>query len=417
MITSHLDRPAEDRPTVTRRPQALCFVIFMHDFALTGVVANAVRLANALAARGHETYLLVCSEAGRERHEIDPRAIVLVEPSPLRSASRGLALATAIPGLRRRLRVLRPDVLLSAGNHGHLAALAASWGLPAMQRVVRVSNEPDHPGDGSLLRGVRRLLLGLVARLADRLLLVSPRLARHPSLVAATREGRAAVVANGVAVDRVRRLAAQPCDHHWAGQADPLLVTVGRLARQKNLPTLIRALARANTERPGNLLVIGRGSKPARAKLAALAASLGIGDRVDFAGEKSNPYPYLRAASAFVLASLWEGRSNVLLEAMACDVPIVASRSAGDAEELLDYGRFGVLVAPDDEDAMARAILRQIGSDPIRPGAQSLRYDQATALAQACAVLVDGAAEARRQVGDGAGSPPEAYPERVTRRA
>ena len=48
---------------------------------------------------------------------------------------------------------------------------------------------------------------------------------------------------------------------------------------------------------------------------------------------------------------------------------------------------------------MARAILRQIGSDPIRPGAQSLRYDQATALAQACAVLVDGAAEARRQVG------------------
>ena len=74
MITSHLDRPAEDRPTVTRRPQALCFVIFMHDFALTGVVANAVRLANALAARGHETNLLVCSEAERASMKIERTA-------------------------------------------------------------------------------------------------------------------------------------------------------------------------------------------------------------------------------------------------------------------------------------------------------------------------------------------------------
>ena len=414
MLKSPLHPSTEDRqPGLARRPQALCFVIFMHDFALTGVVANAVRLANALAEQGHETYLLACSEAGRPHHEIDPRVMVVIEPPPLRSASRGLALATAIPGLRRRLRVLRPDVLLSAGNHGHLAALAASWGLPAMQRVVRVSNEPDHPGDGSLLRGVRRVLLRIVARLADRLMLVSPRLARHPSLAAAMREGRAAVVANGIAVDRVRRLAAQPCDHRWAGRADPLLVTVGRLARQKNLPTLIRAVALANAERPLNLLVIGRGSEGVRDKLVALADSLGIGERVEFAGEKPNPYPYMRAASAFVLPSLWEGRSNVLLEAMACDVPIVASRSAGDAEELLDYGRFGVLVDPGDVEAMARAILRQIGSDPIRPGAQSLRYDQTTALARACAVLVDGAAEARRQMRDGAG----AAPRRITQRA
>jgi glycosyltransferase involved in cell wall biosynthesis len=394
-LSFSLAEKLQRRPAPQQRPP-LCFAVFMYDFALTGVVANAVRLANALAAAGHETYLLVCSEGGRAHHEIDPRVMVAVAPPPRLRISRGLALAAAIPGIRKRLRMLRPDVLLSAGNHGHLAMLAASWGLPAMQRVVRISNEPDHPGDASLLRALRRALLGIVARLADRLMLVSPRLARHPSLAAASREGRTAVVANGVAIDRVRRKAAEPCGHRWAGQADPLVVTVGRLARQKNLPTLIRAVALANARRPLNLLVIGGGSNARRAKLLALADSLGIAGRVEFAGERPNPYPYMRAASAFVLPSLWEGRSNVLLEAMACDVPIVASNSAGDAAELLDYGRFGVLVEPEDPAAMAEAILRQVGSDPVRPGGSSSRYDQAKAIAEACTVLVDGALEARR---------------------
>lgn len=377
--------------------RGLCFAIFMYDFALTGVVANAVRLANALAGQGHETYLLACDDEGRGRHEIDPRVTIAVQRPPRFRRSRGLALAAAIAGIRRQLLVIRPDVLLSAGNHGHLAMLAASWGLPAMQRVVRISNEPDHPGDASLLRASRRALLGIVARLADRLMLVSPRLARHPSLVAASREGRTAVVANGVAVDRVRRMAAEPCGHRWAGQADPLVVTVGRLARQKNLPTLIRAVALANAERRINLLVVGSGSDATRAKLTELASSLGIADRVDLVGERPNPYPYMRAASAFVLPSLWEGRSNVLLEAMACDVPIVASNTAGDAAELLDYGRFGVLVEPGDPVAMAEAILRQVGPDPIRSGGRSARYDQAKTVSAACAVLVDGAVKARRQ--------------------
>ena len=82
---------------------------------------------------------------------------------------------------------------------------------------------------------------------------------------------------------------------------------------------------------------------------------------------------------------------------MACDVPIVASNTAGDAAELLDYGRFGVLVEPGDPVAMAEAILRQVGPDPIRPGGRSARYDQAKTVSAACAVLVDGAMKARRQ--------------------
>lgn len=360
----------------------------MFDFDLTGVVANAVRLANALAERGHEVAMLVCRDAGREHHRLDPRIEILVEADPTgKEPARALALLRAIPGIRRRLRAIRPDILLSAGNHGHLPVLAASWRLAGLQRVLRISNEPDHPGDGVLLRLLRNLLLRLVTHLADRLLLVSPRLARHRALSAACEEGRATVAANGVAADRIRRLAAERCDHPWAVRDVPLVVAVGRLARQKNFATLLRAVALANRRRPVNLLVVGRGSAAARLKLVGLAERLGIGGRVDFLGERGNPFPYMRAASVFVLPSLWEGRSNVLLEAMACGVPIVASRTAGDAEELLGYGRFGLLVDPMDAEGMAAAMLLQTGPDVCRPEQRVDAFDEREAVARVCAAL------------------------------
>ena len=369
-----------------RAPRRL--VIFMYDFAMTGVVRNAVRLANALVERGQVVYLLVCTDEGREHHDIDPRAKVVVQPALAASASRGFALASAIPGIRRQLRTLRPDVLLSAGNHGHLAALAASFGLRGMQRMVRISNDPDHPGDGWLLRKVRRFLLRTMASHSDRLLLVSPQLMAHPCLREASRAGRTVAVPNGVATETIRKLAAERCDHPWANGNEPLLVTVGRLARQKNLATLIRALALANETTAINLLIVGPGPASLRAELVALATQLGVAHRVDLVGEKLNPYPFMRAADAFVLPSLWEGRSNVLLEAMACDVPIVASRRAGDAGDLLGEGQFGLLVDPLNVREMAGAILQQIGHGACRPGSRSLEYDQAVALDRACAVLL-----------------------------
>ena len=135
-------------------------------------------------------------------------------------------------------------------------------------------------------------------------------------------------------------------------------------------------------------MIVGPGPASLRAELVALATQLGVAHRVDLVGEKLNPYPFMRAADAFVLPSLWEGRSNVLLEAMACDVPIVASRRAGDAGDLLGEGQFGLLVDPLNVREMAGAILQQIGHGACRPGSRSLEYDQAVALDRACAVLL-----------------------------
>ncbi|AHE53837.1 glycosyltransferase [Sphingomonas sanxanigenens] len=372
------------------RPASRTVALFMFDFALTGVVVNAVRIANALVVRGHDVTMLVCRDTGEGRRALDPRVHVTLVAGPLPRAKRGVALAAAVPDLRRALQALRPSVLLSVGNHGHLAALIAAQGLTDMRRALRISNEPDHPGDGCIKRAVRRACQKAVIDRADHLLLVSPHLARTAVLQRARAEGRAAITPNGVDVHATQARAEVPCDHPWIASGRPFVVTVGRLARQKNHGRLIEAVAIANHSRDIGLMIVGGGSAEAFGALREQAAELGIADRVELAGEVANPLPYVRAARAFVLPSLWEGLSNALLEALACGTPIVASTTAGSAPDVLANGRYGLLVEPQDIEAMAAAILRQSGADAIRPGDRALDFAADKAIARVCMAIEQG---------------------------
>lgn len=361
-------------------------VLFTYDFARTGVVVNAVRLANALAARGHCVSLLVCREDGRGGHRIDPAVKVVVARGWFCrwTLGRQLSLVLSLAELRRSLRRLAPAILLSAGNHGHSVATAASLGLPGLRRILRISNEL-HRAEGPLpVRLWRRLLHRVVIGRADRLLLVSAHLARHPLLAQALASGKAVVTPNGVDMQEVARMAGEPCAHPWFGSAEPVIVTVGRLVPHKNLATLIRALARVRATRPARLVIVGGGSAAERERLHKLAGRHGVGEYLQFTGEQANPMPFVARADVFVLPSLREGSSNALLEALACGVSIIAATSAGNAQEVLGYGRYGLLVDPMDVEGMAQAILYQTAVDACRPGGRAADFAVTSMIARAC---------------------------------
>ena len=84
--------------------------------------------------------------------------------------------------------------------------------------------------------------------------------------------------------------------------------------------------------------------------------SLGLHDAVDFLGFQDNPLPYFRRASAFVLSSYAEGFGNVLVEAMGCGTPVIATNCEHGPAEILDDGRYGVLVEPRNAQALADAM-------------------------------------------------------------
>lgn len=120
----------------------------------------------------------------------------------------------------------------------------------------------------------------------------------------------------------------------------------------------MRAFAEVTKVRPARLVILGEG--PDHERLLGVARSLQIGHLVDFAGFQTNPFAYMARAAAFVLASLYEGLPNVLIQAMACGTPVVSTDCPSGPSEILEDGKWGELVPVGDWRALAAAILRTL---------------------------------------------------------
>lgn len=358
--------------------------IFVSDLSATGVVRNAIAIANQACASGFDVRLLTCDSEGILRGELDEGVEVLsLLGPPGRYLGRNARHRSAVFAYRRLSREWSADILLSAGNHGHLLSSIAWLGLPGA-KIIRISNDPGHfaAGTGWLKRFGRRLKFKVITALADRIILVSPSIAAHSHMFKAVESGKALLIRNGVDIDAVVRQAGEACPHPWL--TDPrrqTVLAVGRSAPQKNFVTLVKAFAEARRVRDLRLVILGGGDRNALARLAALAADLGVSPFIDFVRPVANPFAYMARADAVALPSLWEGSSNVLLEALACGTPVVASRTAGDAVDVLDRGRFGVLVDPLDVTGLSDALLRQVSDRAIAPAGRARHFDRNRSLA------------------------------------
>ena len=146
--------------------------------------------------------------------------------------------------------------------------------------------------------------------------------------------------------------------------ARPLVMSAGRLAREKGYDLLIRAFAQVHDYYPDwHLLILGEGNQ--RAELEKLVAAFGLGGTVLLPGGVKNPYDYYRKADLFVLPSRYEGLPNALCEAMVCGLPVIAANCSAGVSEVVEDGVNGVLVSPEDIDGLSVA-LESLMADPER---------------------------------------------------
>jgi glycosyltransferase involved in cell wall biosynthesis len=352
------------------RPVAL----FVGDLSATGVARNTVHLAGALARRGIEAEV-VCLEGGVMEPQLRGARLTRLGRG---SGPRAAALAGRIAALRRRLVEIDPSCVLSMGNHAYLCVWAATRGLAHIPRAYRISNSPIHAGEAPARRMARLAGLNLVAADADLLICVSRGLADLPAFGPARAAGRVLTAPNGVDVADIRERAAEPARHPWIRDGVRYVAAVGRAHPQKNYAALLDALAKVRAEgRDLRLMIMGGGSTQALAEITAGITRRGLVGAVRLEGEVADPVPLLARATAYALPSLWEGASNSLLEALACEVPIVASRTAGAAADVLDGGRHGRLVDPWDVEAMASALVQQAFPGPERrlPQGRAAAFD------------------------------------------
>jgi glycosyltransferase involved in cell wall biosynthesis len=135
----------------------------------------------------------------------------------------------------------------------------------------------------------------------------------------------------------------------------PIILSVGRLDKSKGYDVLIRSHHLLITEKVFHkLIILGEGVE--RQNLEAMIRELGLEGSVMLPGFHSDLYPWLKQATAFVLSSRFEGFGRVIVEAMALGIPVVATDCPYGPSEILEDGKFGMLVKPDDHVALAAAM-------------------------------------------------------------
>lgn len=191
---------------------------------------------------------------------------------------------------------------------------------------------------------------------ADAVTAVASVVAQELNEMVGLSEARIEVIYNPVDVAALRDLAAKRPAHAWPkeGVSIPIILSVGRLTSQKDYPTLLHAFAQLRAQRVCRLVILGQGEL--RDVLGKLAEDLGISADVHFAGFDPNPFAWMRVASVYALSSRWEGMPNGLLQAAACGTRLVATDCPGGASEILEGGKWGRLVPPEDPGALADAI-------------------------------------------------------------
>jgi sugar transferase (PEP-CTERM/EpsH1 system associated) len=327
----------------------------VYRFAVGGLENGVVNLVNRLPADRWRHAIVALTEIDpnfcRRIVRDDVRCVAL-EKAP------GHALAL-YPRLFRLLRQWRPTIVHTR-NLAALETMVPAWAAGVPVRIHGEHGRDMGDLDGSNRRGqwLRRAYRPFVTRYVA----LSPDLERYLTGRIGVRAERIEQIFNGVDTLRFRaasggRPPIEGCPFRDSQQW--LVGTVGRLEQVKNQTMLVEAFVQllrrnADARRHMRLVVVGDGSL--RPKLESLLVAGGVREFAWLPGEQADIPAILRGLDLFVLPSLAEGVSNTILEAMACGVPVVATR-AGANDDLVEDGTTGLLVPVADRHALEEAIL------------------------------------------------------------
>ena len=337
---------------------ASAHLLALHPIRVTHVVVS-------LAIGGLEAVVVNLALRGGDR--VRPRVICLERLGPLahRLADRGIdveclgapdtPVVQSVRRLRQRLFEHDPDVLHTHNEKAHIHGALATLGLrrPALVHTRH--------GRWQVTTRASRLANAVALRRSRCVICVSEDASGVARAEGASPQ-RVKIIRNGIDV------ASYNTHEYEARIGSARAVTVARLAPVKDLGTLLRAARLVHDLRSDfRLDVVGDGAS--RAELEHLSSELGLTDVVTFHGACEDPRPFLATATMFVQSSLSEGISLTVLEAMSAGLPVVAT-DVGGTREIVAAERTGVLVPPQNPQALASGIVRLL-EDPARAAAMS----------------------------------------------
>jgi glycosyltransferase involved in cell wall biosynthesis len=335
----------------TKTGSLICLVL--PDLSGGGAERVNVDLAHEFLARGYSVDLVLMRREGDLLASVSSKArIVGLDVQRMREVPLAFA---------RYLKTERPD-----------AVLANMWPLTSMcvlaHRLARSRSRIavcDHntlscqyAGRGFLHSKSMRASMAAAYRMADARVAVSAGVVDDLAALSSLERSQFDVIHNAYSPPAVGDTKGVDAGAAWGVPQGSRILSVGSFKLQKNQALLLRAFAQMGADQDARLLLLGEG--PLRGELEALARAEGIGGKVLMPGFAQNPSPYYQSADLFVLSSDYEGFGNVIVEALACGLPVVSTDCPSGPREILDSGRFGKLVPVGDAGALAQAMTEEL---------------------------------------------------------
>lgn len=328
---------------------------------------------------------------------------------PVRDLGGRTARGVALP-LARALAQSGASVVYTGTNAANISTLLAGCLRRSFPPVIISEHTPPslYLAEAKM-PGLRRWLMGLLYPRAAALAVPLDAIGQELRRILRRPDLPVACVPNPVVAPMVAPVAARvgdgPPDRRDAAAGEPAFVSAGRLVPAKGFDLLLEAFALLRASMPAATLTIF-GEGPERGNLETLCRRLRIGDAVRMPGFVRDPLSSCDRRAIFVLSSRREGFGNVLIEAMAAGLPVVAADCPVGPRAILEDGKFGLLVPPGDAQALSAA-MRRLAGDPGYAAALAAGgseraglYDVRTAVGR-FADLFDSVADAGRPKRDG----------------
>ncbi len=259
-----------------------------------------------------------------------------------------------------------PDFILTGFGQLSIIAVTSKVFCKFKAKIILIQALPILLSGASSLVNQKRITgAKLFFPHLDKIVTVSEGIAKNINKISYNLNQKTITIYNPVVTPLIFQQANEDCYHPYFEDYS-VVINVGRLTKEKDQSTLIKAfsIAKCKSNKKLKLIILGEG--PERSKLEVLIDSLALNQDVSLPGFNNNPYAYMKKSSVFVLSSLWEGLPNVLIEAMALGVPVVSTNCETGPDEILRKGEIGELVPVGDENALAAAILKQLNTPDNR---------------------------------------------------